>query len=376
MAREPLTKMASAVGEDNIVRLCGRLDRAQAGPLWLQITNILKTTKPPQLVLDFQEVTGTDTAGVALLLRLEHLCLHQGTALLHRRLPAEIGSFLDFMRQRSSGPPIQAVKLQPDPISRLGALGLRNLRDARAFVRFLGDFLASWVRRWPQPRRWHFGEILNQLQLAGVGAVPLLVTLSLLLGALMVFQGMNTVRNFGSIIYIADMVVVAVSREMAPLLTAIILAGRSGAAFAAEIGAMELNEEIEALTALNFDISRFLVLPRVVALMLAGPLLTMLSDAAGIVGGLVTSRVVLGLPLVSFLDEAQKILRPSDIYTGLIKGCVFGAFIGLIGCFRGRTVGHGPGSLGIQTTAAVVTSIFVVVFLDTLFSYIFQMYNW
>ena len=192
----------------------------------------------------------------------------------------------------------------------------------------------------------------------------------------MVFQGMKSVSNFGNPVFIADMVVIAVTREMGPLLTAVILAGRSGAAFAAEIGTMKLNEEIDALAVHNFDITGYLVLPRVFALMVAGPILTMISNVTGIFGGMVTSEVAMQLPAASFLREAQSVFATSDIYTGLIKGAVFGAFIGLIGCFRGLRTGMGAGSVGIQTTSAVVTGIFMVIFLDTLFSYIFQMYGW
>ncbi len=361
---------------DLVVHLRGRLDRTAAGPLWRELGDIFKRTTPARLILDFREVTGIDTAGVALLLSLERLCLSQNTEISQRNLPEALAPFLNYLRERSAGLPVAAAVAQADPVSRLGASLFSHLRDAYAFVRFLGDSLAAGPRQLISRGRWHWREVLVQFQSAGVGAVPLLGTLSLLLGALMVFQGMNTVQSFGAIIYIVDLVVTAVSREMAPLLTAIILAGRSGAAFAAEIGTMKLNEEIEALAALNLDITGFLALPRIIALMLAGPLLTMLSDAAGILGGLVTSRVMLDLPMESFLNEAQQVLTPSDIYSGLIKGAVFGGFIGLIGCFRGLTAGLGPGSVGIQTTSAVVTGIFVVVFLDTLFSYIFQMYNW
>lgn len=376
MARTPMTEITDDNGNETIVLLRGRLDRAKAGPLWRDLADLLKTTKPARLILDFKEVTGINTAGVALLLSIERLCLSQRIILSQQNLPETLAPFLEYLRERSSGLPVSSKIARTDPISRLGASAFSHLGDAYAFVRFLGDSLAAGPRQLVNLRRWHWREILVQFQLAGVGAVPLLGALSLLLGAIMVFQGMNTVKSFGAIIYIVDLVVTAVSREMAPLLTAIILAGRSGAAFAAEIGTMKLNEEIEALTALNFDITGFLALPRIMALMLAGPLLTMFSDAAGILGGLLTSRVVLHLPMVSFLNEAQQVLTPSDIYSGLIKGGVFGAFIGLIGCFRGLTTGLGPGSVGIQTTSAVVTSIFVVVFLDTLFSYIFQMYNW
>ena len=361
---------------DAVVHLRGRLDRAQATSLWYELVEPLKQTKPPHLILDFTEVTGMDTAGAALLRNLGDLCANQGTKLSHRHLSETLKPFLRYMEEHSSGRPTPWAKPRPDFISRLGDLVWEHLQDTGAFLRLLGDFLVAGPKQLLQPRRLHIGELLYQVQLVGVGAVPLLVTLSLLLGALMVFQGMKSVSNFGNPVFIADMVVIAVTREMGPLLTAVILAGRSGAAFAAEIGTMKLNEEIDALAVHNFDITGYLVLPRVFALMVAGPILTMISNVTGIFGGMVTSEVAMQLPAASFLREAQSVFATSDIYTGLIKGAVFGAFIGLIGCFRGLRTGMGAGSVGIQTTSAVVTGIFMVIFLDTLFSYIFQMYGW
>ena len=376
MARSPLIEIISEGPGGTVVRLRDRLDRTQAAKIWRELAKLLKTVKPPHLIIDFQEVEGIDTAGAALLFSLESLCANRGTELSYRHLSEAVSPFLRYMEEHTSGQPPPRSTGRPDMISRLGDWGLRNLRGAEAFVQFLGDFLAAAPRQFLQPRRLLAGEMLYQIQLVGMGAVPLLIMLSLLLGALMVFQSMKSVSNLGTMIYVADMVVVAVTREMGPLLTAVVMAGRSGAAFAAEIGTMKLNEEIDALTVHNFDITRYLVVPRVFALMVAGPILTMVSNAAGIMGGLVTSNTVLGLPAASFLGEAQKIISPSDIYTGLIKGGVFGLFIGLIGCFRGLRTGMGAGSVGIQTTSAVVTSIFVVIFLDTLFSYIFQMFGW
>jgi len=361
---------------DIVFRLQGRIDRAQAGPIWDELSGSLKETQPPRLILDFQEVSGVDTAGVALFICLENLCSSLGTEFLPRNIPDTVSPFLHYMKEHSSGRPTREATARGNVISRCGDWVLKFLQDAQAFIKFLGEFLAAGPRQLIHPSRLHVKELLYQTQLVGAGAVPLLVTLSLLLGALMVFQGMETVTNFGSNIFIADMVVFAVTREMGPLLTAVILAGRSGAAFAAEIGTMKLNEEIDALEVHGFDITGYLVLPRVFALMVAGPLLTMLSNATGILGGLVTSKVTLDLPPASFLHEAQKALSPGDIYTGLIKGAVFGAFVGLIGCFRGLQTGLGAGSVGIQTTSAVVTGIFMVIFLDTLFSYIFQVYGW
>jgi phospholipid/cholesterol/gamma-HCH transport system permease protein len=356
--------------------LRGKIDRTQSGAIWRDLSDPLKKNKPSRLILDLREVTGIDTAGVALLISLENLCSSLGTEFILRNLPDAVSPFLRYIKEHSSGQPIREAMPRVNFVSRFGEWGLKHLADAGDFIRFLGDFLVAGPRQLMHPSRLHVKELLYQIQLVGAGAVPLLVMLSLLLGALMVFQGMKTVTNLGAKIYIADMVVFAVTREMGPLLTAVIMAGRSGAAFAAELGTMKLNEEVDALAVHNFDITSYLVLPRVLALMVSGPLLTMISNATGILGGLVTSKAAMQVPAASFLYEAQKVLGPSDIYTGLIKGAVFGAFVGLIGCFRGLQTGLGAGSVGIQTTSAVVTGIFMVIFLDTLFSYIFQTYGW
>jgi phospholipid/cholesterol/gamma-HCH transport system permease protein len=375
MAQSPAIKIERGA-RGAVVRLSGPLDWTQAGSLRREVGHALKIAKPPQLVLEGQEVTGIDTAGVAAIFSIENLCRSQGVEFAIRNLPESVSQYLAYVKRHSSGRLVSPPKPEMGAISRLGEWSLEFLQESAAFTQFLGRFLMAAPQWLLNPRRLHPAEIFYRVQLVGVGAVPLLVLLSLLLGALMVFQGMNSINRFGNPVFIADMVVIAVSREMAPLLTAVIMAGRTGAAFAAEIGTMKLNEEIEALTALNFNITSYLVLPRVFALMLAGPMLTMISDASGIFGGMVTARVFMQLPPESFLQEAQKILTSSDIYTGLIKGGVFGGLIGLIGCFRGLRTGMGAGSVGIQTTSAVVTGIFVVIFMDTLFSYIFQMYGW
>jgi phospholipid/cholesterol/gamma-HCH transport system permease protein len=374
MGRPPVIETES--GGDVVIYLRGRFDHHRAGPLWREAVTALEAARPPRLILDFQDLSSIDTAGAAFLFSLETFCDRRRIKLSRRRLPQDVAQFLGYLQERWSGRPLFKPQLELDPISQLGKLGWRNLKDAQDFVRFLGEFLAAGVRMLLQPGRLHVTEVLYQIKLAGVGAVPLLVTLSLLLGSLMVFQGMTTVTNFGAVVLIADMVAVAVTKEMAPLLTAVILAGRSGAGFAAELGTMKIGEEIDALAVLNFDIVTVLVWPRVLALVLAGPLLTMIADASGILGGVVCSRLFLNLPMISFMEEARKVLTYHEIYSGLIKGGVFGGAVAFIGCFRGLTAGLGAGSVGVQTTSAVVTAIFVVIFLDTLFSYIFQMFNW
>jgi phospholipid/cholesterol/gamma-HCH transport system permease protein len=190
----------------------------------------------------------------------------------------------------------------------------------------------------------------------------------------MVFQGSS--RSIGADILIADMVSIAVTREMAPLVVAVAIAARSGSAFAAEIGMMKVNQEIDALTVMNLDVISLIILPRVFAIALAEPILTMIADAVGIIGGLLTAKVHLGVPALMFLNEVRGILKAPDLFTGLLKAVTSGAITGFIGCASGLKAGTESRSVGSQTTAAVVKSIFAVILIDTLYSYIFLVYEW
>lgn len=354
----------------------GRLVLAQVGDLWKQAIKTLDEARIDRLTLDLGKVEIVDTAGAALLHGLKQLCSTRRISVEEKNTPSSVRQFLQYIEQHSFTKEGSPSAAKVNFIEDLGKKVRIHLTEAKSFVGFLGRFLSATASRVLRPHAVHYREIFYFTQAVGVGAVPLLVSLSLLLGMLMVFQGMNSVRNLGSNVFIADMVVIAVTREMGPLLTAVILSGRTGAAYAAELGTMKVNQELDALAVMDLDVTHFLVLPRVFALMIATPLLTMISDASGILGGLVTSYVVMGLPFESFLNEAQKTLSPNDLYTGLIKAVTFGAFIGLIGCFKGMRTGMGASSVGIQTTSAVVTCIFLVIFFDTMFSYIFQLYGW
>jgi phospholipid/cholesterol/gamma-HCH transport system permease protein len=261
-------------------------------------------------------------------------------------------------------------------VSRLGAWVLLKMHEGRALVRFVGDFAAAGLASLIHPRQMRIREVLYHTQVVGTDAMPIVAGLSFLMGIIMAFQAATTLQTFGAAIYVADIVTISTTREMGPLLTAVIIAGRSGAAFAAEIGTMKINEEIDALEVMGFDITRFLVLPRVFALMLAGPLLTLLANAAGIAGGASAAVVLLNLSAVNFFAEVNKILSPADIYTGLIKGFGFAALVGFIGCFRGLRASMAAESVGVQATSAVVSGILLIIVADAVFTAIFQIYGW
>ena len=186
----------------------------------------------------------------------------------------------------------------------------------------------------------------------------------------MAFQSARSFQTYGAGIYVADLVGLIITRELGPIMTAIILAGRSGSAFTAEIGTMKISEEIDALTVMGFDTFRFLITPKVIALNLMLPCLTLLSDIIGMSGGLLVGVTTLNLSFVQYINETYLAVTLTDIFFGLIKSATFGFLIAGIGCYRGMQVTQGADSVGRQTTSSVVTSIFAIILCDAVFSFI------
>ncbi len=244
------------------------------------------------------------------------------------------------------------------------------------FIVFFGEFIKVALRCCYNFRRFRWMETFYYLQLAGANAMSIVFLLHFLLGLVMAFQAAVQLRQFGANIYVADLLSLALARELAPVFTAIILAGRSGSAFASEIGTMKVGEELDALEVMGFNLAEFITFPKVLALMIAGPLLTMWSNFAGIVGGITVGIIALDLTPYGFMAEIYAILTVRDIMTGLIKAEVFVILIGLIGCFRGFQTGMGADSVGRQTTSAVVSGIFLIILADAVFTVIFHTLGW
>jgi phospholipid/cholesterol/gamma-HCH transport system permease protein len=207
---------------------------------------------------------------------------------------------------------------------------------------------------------------------AGADGLPIALLLAFLVGLVMGFQGAIQLEQFGANIYVADLVAIALARELGPLMTAIIVAGRSGAAFAAELGTMRVSEEVDALTVLGLDPQRFLVFPRAIALVLVLPALTLFADAVGMLGGLVVGVLGLDLTPSAYLQETRSALDLWDVASGLLKSVVFAAAIAVIACERGLATRGGAEGVGRATTSAVVAGIFYIVVIDSLFTVAFH----
>ena len=251
-------------------------------------------------------------------------------------------------------------------IGRATAGHAQDWRESRAF---LGESLVCSLRALTHPRQFRGGDFLLAFQRASYGGLPITICIGFLLGVILAFQTAAVLKSFGVETFVANMLAIALFRELGPVITAVILAGRTGSAFAAEIGTMKVNEELDALTTMGLPPVRFLVLPRVVAAIFSMPLLTIFCELSGLVGGAIVLQAM-GVPTVVFWRGVATSTTVFMICEGLTKGALFGMLVGLIGCLAGMRTQSSSDGVGRSTTSAVVWSIVAIVFTDGLLAVI------
>ena len=253
-------------------------------------------------------------------------------------------------------------------LENLGRNTLEIYGDVKDFITFLGHLFSAMFHTFIRPKDIRFKEMVYHIHQSGFNALIIIGLTSFLVGMVIAYQGAVQLAKFGADIFIVDTVAISITRELGPMITAIVIAGRSGSAYTAEIGAMKITEEISAMRTMGFDPYYFLVLPRIFALMIALPLLIFFSDIIGILGGMVASKMQLGISMTQFADRLYEVLEVKHYILGMIKGPVFAFIIASIGCFRGFQVSNNTESIGLHTTASVVNAIFMVIAFDALFS--------
>ncbi len=262
---------------------------------------------------------------------------------------------------------------EPDfePVSALGRHVTRRWLSVKQALDFLGRATITFARACTSWRRLRPTSIARHVYETGLTAIPIASLIAFLITLIIAYIAAQYMRTYGAEIYVVDLITISVLRELGVLLTAIIVAGRSGSAFAAEIGAMKLNEEVDALHAIGVDPQEVLVLPRVIGLVIALPLLTVVADLVGMTGGALLCKLLLDMPLVVFMERAQDSIASTTFWVGIIKAPVFALLIALTGTYRGLQVRDSSRELGRLTTTAVVQSIFLVLFADALFAVAF-----
>ena len=335
----------------------------------------LKSTLLSAATADGVGIEAMDSAGALTLHRLLMLRGTSAAAIAVRGLRPEFARLLDLVGQHVAaqrGDAARPALRDPSPAERLGSSTTVVLTEAIALLSFIGEVSMAALGCIAHPKRIRWRPILFNIRSAGIEALPIVGLLSFLLGVVVAYQGGDQLKPYGANIYIADLLGLSMLREFAPLITAIIIAGRSGSAYAAQIGTMAVTEEIDAMRTLGIPPLEMLVLPKVLALLIALPLLTVFADALGVLGGMFMARAQLGVGFGEFLDRFAKAVSVTTLLVGVAKAPVFAAVIAVVGCFQGFRTRGGADSVGRQTTRSVVQAIFLVIVVDALFSIAFS----
>jgi phospholipid/cholesterol/gamma-HCH transport system permease protein len=353
------------------VILCGRLDAQTATLCWSILERGLRDTKLKTINVDVSDLRFCDGAGLAL---LRYLNMGRMTPLatvsvlgLEAGLDKMFKGFTSEDYEAFRPPSRMKCRSLPDEVGNWVRSAISDLREQ---VAFLGDIVANLPPAIMDRKRMRWAEVLRIFELAGANAVPIVSLISVLVGLIIAFESVEPLAKYGAQIYVVNMIGLLMVRELGPLLAAIMLAARSGSAFAAEIGTMKVNEELNALKTLGLDPIRFLVVQRITAGILMTPLLTFYATLMGVLGGVLVT-LGLGFPLTLIFQQLTSSVHLSDVVFGAAKGVVFGAIVSAVGCLRGLQTQDGPSAVGNSTTRAVVTSILLIVIADAVFAILF-----
>ena len=368
------TLTTTTAGDDRQLQFAGQLTLADGAALWRELTRALLGAG--SAAIDFAAVKHVDGGAAALLNACKAELQRRGGTLEFRAAVPEVAHLLELYDCARTG---SCELPEPSPSSTLGDIGnfaVHAWRTTEAILAFLGDLVTGLVQAVRRPRTVHFGELGLLIERAGTDGLPIIVLINFLVGAILGLQGAIQLHRFGGDQFLANLGGLSVIRELGPLMTAILVTGRSGAAYAAELGTMTVNEEIDALRTLGQDPQRFLVFPRVLALLLVVPVLTIVGDVVGSLGGLAIAVSYLDQPAVVYLQALQQAVDFGDVGTGLLKSLFFAIAIGLIACQRGLATSGGADGVGRSTTSAVVVVLFSLVGLDAVFTWVFSLLDW
>ena len=356
-----------------LLRLHGAIDGTNAVDLAARLRRLLRDASPASLTVDVGEVTYLDDFGALVLVELKGLVREAGGEFRLGNAGDKIKELLFLIGFDSLGEKAPGSRVRrPGSFTRLGEATLSHMKEFRYLISFVGSVCLALLYTLAHPRRLRVDDTFLSMQKTGVDALPIVGLISFLLGLIMAFMSSAQLQQFGANIYVASLVSLAMVRELGPIMTAIVVAGRSGSAFAAEIGTMKISEEVDALFTMGFDPVKFLVVPKVIASVIVVPLLALFSDVFAIVGGLVVGVFMLDLTAGAYISQTIKTLRLFDVFWGLLKSGLFAFIIAWIGCLRGFRVQGGAASVGRATTSAVVSSIFLIIATDSVLAVILR----
>jgi phospholipid/cholesterol/gamma-HCH transport system permease protein len=357
--------------EDSTVYLLrGRLDARGGGGVWKEAVTLIDREKPRHLIIDGASVTYCDVAGIGLLIDLKAHQEEQGGTFEIRNLPEKYYHLLKLFPPSVISDRGRKERVRASLPEEVGAATAGVGRNLRTLIEFIGELSAALLYSITHPGKGIWKKCGAVMEAAGVNAVPIIVLLGFLIGLILAFQSAGPMQQYGAGIFVINLVAITLIRELGPLITAIIVAGRSGSAFAAEIGTMKVNDEVNALITMGLNPVSYLAVPKVLAGILVMPLLTILTNLAGLIGA---ALVVLsmGYPMVTIVNRVINSIGLDDLATGLGKTLFFGLLIAGIGCLKGLQTKAGAQSVGVSTTSAVVSGIILIIISDGVFAVIF-----
>lgn len=349
----------------------GRIDHQCAAALIKSLKAEVKARQPKKVTADLNRITYFDDFGVLVLTELRNHLNDRNIPFNLIQPPPKAGEVLALF---NFDDPELCAQIKPKQkqnlVIRLGDAFFCHLFNIRYLVSFLGSVVMCLFYVARHPNRLRFNDTMDLMQKTGVDAVPIVGLISFLLGLIMAFVSSLQLEQFGASVYVASLVALSMVSELGPIMTAIVVAGRSGSAFAAEIGTMRISDEVDALFTMGISPTLFLVVPRIIAAVVVVPLLTLFADLFAIFGGLVISVSMLDLTASTYISQTIKSLDMFEFTWGLMKSVVFAALIAWIGCLRGFQVRGGASEVGNAATSAVVSGIFLIILFDSIFAVI------
>ena len=356
-------------GEHLVLSLSGRASLGDADRLLAEMESHLDDPTVGAVSVDLGGISYMDIAGVLALLRLEEGIRQQGRGYAAVHVPPEVQKVMDLIDPRElTKPPLHGDEAPGGFVEAMGDAGYRIARDLIEMMTFLGDLVAALIHAFVHPRDVRWEDVLFSMRRAGTEGLPIVAVIGLLMGLIIAFMSSLQLKQFGANVYVASLVALAIVRELGPIMTAVLVAGRSASAYTAEIGSMMVNDEVDALLTMGFDPIRFLAVPKLIATVLVLPVLTLYADLFGILGGMIVGMTGLDLTPYTYLQASRRAITVYYLVSSLVKAVVFAFIIAWIGCQRGFQVRGGVEEVGAATTSAVVTSILLIVIADSVFA--------
>ena len=358
--------------QNNTLTFClkGHLSAQTAGPVWAESIKLVQEGKPRELILDVSGLEYCDMTGIGLIRDLKILQESSKSAFQLKGLRSDHQTLLNLVTRRGGQPAAPKTPVRPGFIENLGRSVGHIWDDFYSQVAFVGEVISEMFLAVIRPGTIRWKDVWVFIEKGGVNAMFLIMMAGFLIGVIMAFQSALPLKQMGSDVFVANVVAFAVLRELGPLITAIILAGRTGSAIAAEIGTMKINEEVNALTTMGLEPVRFLVISRMIGIVFLAPLLTILSDFFGMLGGAIVFQSF-GYSATTYMNQITSTVDLGDVLGGIFKAIPFAIAIGSIGCLRGLQTKTGASAVGESTTSSVVTGMVMIIILDGIISAIY-----